>query len=112
MSFPTRLNSAVTVVEPAGKIALAEGADELHDTVIEVLETGSRKILMNLEAVTFMDSSGIGKLVHCLTSTTDRGGVLKLLKIPRKTSDVLEITQVLQLFEHFDDENEAIASFE
>ena len=50
--------------------------------------------------------------MHCLTSTTDRDGVLKLLKIPRKTYDVLEITQVLQLFEHFDDENEAIASFE
>ena len=60
MLFPTRLNSAVTVVEPEGKIALAEGADELHDTVIEVLETGSRAILMILEKVTFMYSSGIG----------------------------------------------------
>jgi anti-anti-sigma factor len=112
MSFPTRLNADVTVVEPEGKIALAAGADELHDTVVEVLEGGSRKILMNLEGVSFMDSSGIGKLVHCLTSTTDQDGTLKLLKIPRKTYDVLEITQVLQLFEHFDDESEAIASFE
>ena len=112
MPFPTRINSDITVVEPEGKIALAGGAEEIYDTVAGVLESGSRKILMNLENVSFMDSSGIGKLVHCLTSTTDRGGVLKLLKIPRKTYDVLEITQVLQLFEHFEEEEEAIASFE
>jgi anti-sigma B factor antagonist len=112
MSFPIRLNAGVTVIEPEGKIALAGGADEIHNTVVEVLDTGTGKILMNLEGVSFMDSSGIGKLVHCLTSTTDRDGAFKLLKIPRKIYDVLEITQVLQLFEHFDDEQEAIASFE
>jgi anti-anti-sigma factor len=112
MPFPTRLNSGVTIVEPQGKIVLSAGAEELHDTVSDVLEGGSRKIILDLENVSFMDSSGIGKLVHCLTSTTDRQGSLKLLKIPRKVFDVLEITQVLQLFEHFDDEDTAIASFE
>jgi anti-sigma B factor antagonist len=112
MTFPTRLNSGVTIIEPEGKIVLAGGADTLHDSVEHVLEEGSRKIVLNLENVTFMDSTGVGKLVHCLTTTTNRDGTLKLLKIPRRIYDVLEITQVLQLFGHFDDEDEAIASFE
>lgn len=112
MPFPTRLISDVTIVEPQGRIALTDGAEELHDTVVDVLDGGSRKILLDFEKVSFMDSSGIGKLVHCLTSTTNREGALKLLKVPQRVFDVLEITQVLQLFEHFADEEEAVASFD
>lgn len=112
MPFPTRINSGVPIIEAQGRIVLAEGANVLHDTVVEVLDTGSKKIILDLEAVTFMDSSGVGKLVHCLTSTTDRDGVLKLLKIPQRVYDVLDITQVLQLFEHFTEEEEAVASFQ
>lgn len=111
MTYPTRVSSEVTIVDAEGKIVLTV-ADKIHDTVMDVLEGGSRKIILNLENVSFMDSSGIGKLVHCLTSTNDADGTLKLLKIPQRIKDVLEITQVLPLFEHFEDEAEAVASFE
>jgi anti-sigma B factor antagonist len=58
-----------------------------------------------------MDSSGVGELVSTYTTVTNRGGKLKLLNLPSKVSDILQITQLITVFEVYDDEKEAVASF-
>ena len=72
---------------------------------------GANNILVNLGNVTTIDSSGIGELVSAYTTVTNRGGKLKLLRLPPKVEDILQITQLMTVFEVFDDEAEALDSF-
>jgi anti-sigma B factor antagonist len=75
------------------------------------LEAGTRDLLINLADVSTIDSSGIGELVSAYTTVTNRGGSLKLLNLPAKVRDILQITQLVTVFDIFDDEVDAIASF-
>ena len=63
------------------------------------------------EGVTTIDSSGVGELVSAFTTVTNRGGKLKLVNLPPKVNDILQITQLITVFEVYDTEDEALASF-
>ena len=111
MEIAVRKESGVTILEPKGKITIGVGDIALREKVHEVLDGGDKSILINLEAVTTIDSSGIGELVSGYTTVTNRGGKLKLLHLPPKVQDILQITQLVTVFEVHDDEGEAVASF-
>ena len=61
--------------------------------------------------VSTIDSSGVGELVSAFTTVTNRGGKLKLVNLPPKVNDILQITQLITVFEVYDNEDEAVASF-
>ena len=111
MKITARQESGVTILEPKGKITIGIGDVMLREAVLEQIEQGHLKILVDLAAVTTMDSSGIGELVSAYTTVSNRGGALKLLHLPPKVHDILAITQLITVFEVFDDESEAVASF-
>jgi anti-sigma B factor antagonist len=75
------------------------------------LADGARKLLIDLGDVATIDSSGVGELVSAFTTVTNRGGKLKLVNLPPKVNDILQITQLITVFETFDNVDEAIASF-
>lgn len=75
------------------------------------LEGGVTKILLNLGDVSYIDSSGIGELVSAFTTTKNRGGELKLVNLTKKMHDLLQITKLYTVFDVYEDESEAIASF-
>lgn len=101
----------VTVIILSGKITIGEGDEALRNIISEVLEQGKRKILFNLEKVKYMDSAGIGELIRCYTTVTNKGGKLKLLNLTTKIKDLLTITKLISIFEDFTDEDEAVKSF-
>ncbi|MEJ2086061.1 MAG: STAS domain-containing protein [Acidobacteriota bacterium] len=111
MKIPARHNLGVTILEPKGKITIGVGDVALREAVHEAVEAGAVKILINLEDVTTIDSSGIGELVAAYTTVTNRGGNLRLMKLPPKVQDILQITQLVTVFDVYDSEDEAIASF-
>jgi len=111
MKITTRENNGVTILEPQGKITIGAGDVELREAVLAELDAGHTHLLMDLSGVSTMDSSGIGELVAAFTSVNNRGGKLKLLKLPPKITDILQITQLITVFEVFDDEAEAVASY-
>lgn len=111
MKIDQRQRDGVTILAPKGKITIGVGDVALRNAVHETLDAGHQKILIDLSGVSTIDSSGVGELVSAYTTVTNRGGKLKLLKIPPKVSDVLQITQLITVFESFDDEDEAVASF-
>ena len=111
MKIAMRQVGEVTVLEPSGKITIGVGDVALREAVVEQIEAGHLKILVDLAGVTTMDSSGIGELVSAYTTVSNRGGALKLLHLPPKVHDILAITQLITVFEVFDDEAEAVASF-
>lgn len=112
MKIETRKEGGVTILEPQGKITIGEGDVALRDAVVKALDDGAKHLLIDLHATTTIDSSGIGELVSAYHTVTRRGGSLKLLNLPPKVHDILQITQLVTVFEVFDDEVEALMSFQ
>jgi len=101
----------VTVIDANGRITLGEGSSTFRDAIKDMTAKGSRKLLLNLGDVTYIDSSGIGELVSGFTSVTNQGGQLKLLNLTKRVKDLLQITKLYTVFEVFDDEAAAVRSF-
>lgn len=112
MKIPARHTSGVTILEPKGKITIGVGDVALREAVHEAVDAGATKILIDLGEVSTIDSSGIGELVAAYTTVTNRGGNLKLLNLPPKVQDILQITQLVTVFDVLESEEDAIASFE
>jgi anti-sigma B factor antagonist len=111
MKANTRQVNGVTVVDMSGRITLGEGSVILRDTIRDLLSRGSKKILLNLGDVTYIDSSGIGELVSAFTSVRNQGGELKLLNLTKKVHDLLQITKLYTVFDIKDDETAAVGAF-
>lgn len=111
MKFTTREVSGVTVLSLSGKITLGEGGMTLREEVRNVVAKGSKKILLNLGDVNYIDSSGLGELVSAFTAVKNAGGELKLVNLTKKVSDLLVITKLVTVFDVKDDEAAGIASF-
>jgi anti-anti-sigma factor len=111
MKIEARHVQGVTVLAPKGKITIGVGDVALREAVSEALEAGAKNLLLDLGGVSTIDSSGIGELVSAYTTVTNRGGKLKLYNLPSKVTDILQITQLIQVFEIFDDEGSALLSF-
>lgn len=112
MTIDTRTSNGVTILDIHGKITIGEGSAEIRNKVRDLLQSGRKQILLNLGDVSYVDSSGIGELVSSYTTVTNQGGDLKLLNLTRKLRELLAITKLLTVFDSFEDEKEAIESFQ
>ena len=101
----------VTILDLSGKVTIGEGSVALRSAIRRLLGEGKNKILMNLGGVGYIDSSGIGELVSSFTAVNKEGGSLKLLNLTQKIQDLLAITKLLTVFDVYDTEAEALASY-
>lgn len=111
MKIDKRERDGVLILDVEGKITIGKGDIALREAVHKALDDGERKVVIRLANVSTIDSSGVGELVSAFTTVTNRGGKLKLLNLPPKVNDILQITQLITVFEVFDNEAEAVASF-
>ena len=111
MKLVTRLIDCVEVVQINGRIDLGEGSAAVRDVVRDLLGKGRKKILLNLADVDYIDSAGLGSLVSSFTSVRNDGGELKLVHLTKKVQDLLQMTRLYTVFDIFDDETEALKSF-
>jgi len=101
----------VTILDLSGKVTIGEGSVALRSAIRRLLDEGKNKILLNLGSVGYIDSSGIGELVSSFTAVNKEGGSLKLLNLTQKIQDLLAITKLLTVFDVYDAEAEALASY-
>ena len=111
MEIVERTVSDVTVLDLKGKMTLGEGDELLKDKINSLLASGKKKLLLNLEAVPYIDSAGLGEVVRTYTTVSRQGGSLKLLNLTKRIEDLLSITKLLTVFDTFDSEAEAIQSY-
>jgi anti-sigma B factor antagonist len=111
MKATVRPVDSIIVVDVSGRITLGEGCTQLRELIRDQLSKGHKNILLNLADVTYIDSSGIGELVSAYTGVAKQGGSLKLLNLTKKVHDLLQITKLYTVFDIYDDEAKAIASF-
>lgn len=102
----------VTVIDAVGRITLGEGSSTFRDSIKDLVSKGNKKVLLNLAEVSYIDSSGIGELVSGFTTVSNAGGSLKLLNLTKRIQDLLQITKLYTIFEVFDDEAAALATFQ
>lgn len=102
-------NVSILVLE--GRITIGDGDVEMREAIMGLVELGQTRILLDMARVSYMDSSGVGELLSCLTKVMDKGGHLKLLNISTKIKNLLHIAQILSVFEYYNDTKEAVASF-
>ena len=111
MKIDSRTVGDVHILDCSGKITLGEGTMAVRNTVLDILKTGGRKIVLNLADVNYIDSQGVGELVRSFTTVIDQGGQLKLLCLTKKIREILTITRLLTVFQVFDSETASVASF-
>jgi len=111
MNIATRTVDAVTIVDLDGTLKLGEDTEQLRTHIRGFLDAGSKKILLNMQDVHQLDSSGVGELVRAFATARSREGQLKLLNLTKRLHDLLSVTKLLTVFETFEDERRAIDSF-
>jgi anti-sigma B factor antagonist len=111
MKIEKRTVGDVLILDCSGKITLGEGTMAIRNTVMDLLKDGEKKIVMNLADVNYIDSSGIGELVRTYITVSSGGGQMKLLSLTKKIQELLQITKLLTVFQVYDSESAAVASF-
>ena len=112
MEIDVRKREEVQVIHLHGDLKIGEPVDTFRQTVEELFGNGDSRIVVNVGDVPMIDSSGIGALVRLLTIAKQRGGALKLVNPSKLAVQTLKIVGLLNLFEIYNDEGEAISSFE
>ena len=111
MDIKERVVGGVSILDLSGKIVLGEGDVQLKDRIKDLLGDGQRRILLNLAEVNYIDSAGLGSLIGSYTTVKRDGGSLKLVNLTKRIQDLLAITKLITVFETFDNEADALASF-
>jgi len=111
MQIEERVVDNVTVLDLKGKLTLGDGDELLKDKINSLIQQGRKMILLNLEAVPYIDSAGLGEIVRTYTTVSRQGGKLKLVHLTKRITDLLMITKLLTVFETFDTESEAFKSY-
>jgi anti-sigma B factor antagonist len=107
----TRQVGDVAIADFRGRIVLGEESAHLRNLVSELLKQGRKKILFNLAEVTHIDTSGLGNLINALAQARKQGGELKLVNLPQKVQDLMQITKLYTVFDILNDETVAVRSF-
>lgn len=111
MTVSERSIGDVSVFDLDGRIAIQEGASQLGTCMRHALHQGRINVVLNLSAVPYIDSTGLGELVRAAITASQMGGGLKLARVARRVRELLVITKLLTVLEVFDDEADAVASF-
>jgi anti-sigma B factor antagonist len=112
MVIEERVIGDITILDLKGKMTLGEGDELLKDKINSLIHQGQKKLLLNLEGVPYIDSAGLGEIVRTYTTVSRQGGNLKLVNLTKRITDLLSITKLLTVFETFDNEAEALKSFQ
>jgi anti-sigma B factor antagonist len=111
MEINERIVGGVTILDLNGKLTIGDGAQLLKDKSESLVFQGRKQVIVNLGAVPYIDSGGLGQLVACYTTLTRAGGRLTLVNLNTRNHDLLSITKLVSVFETFDTEREAIDSY-
>jgi anti-sigma B factor antagonist len=106
-----REREGVTILDMKGRITVGPEAGALREAVGSAVADGITQLVLNLEHVDFIDSTGLGALVMCSTTMRKAGGTVKLLNLNRRNIELLVMTKLTTVFETYNDETDAVNSF-
>ena len=111
MEIEQRQSGDVIILDLRGKLTIGSGDELLKDKIHSLIQQGHKNLLLNLAAVPYVDSAGLGAIVSSYTTVSRGGGSLKLLGLTSRIADLLSITKLLTVFDTYESESDAVASF-
>ena len=111
LKLNTRESKGVVVIDVGGRLTMGEASAAIREEIRDEMDHGVRKVLLNLADVSYIDSAGLGELTAAYTTVRNRGGELKLLNLTKRVHDLMQITKLYTVFDVYDDEKAAVASF-
>ena len=111
LQFSIRESTDVTILDLQGRVTIGVDSDLLNGHLKKLVAQGVRKLLLNLEDVTQLDSMGISAVVATYVSLSRQGGSLKLVCPRGRVQDVLRVIRLADFIPTFEDETQALASF-
>jgi anti-sigma B factor antagonist len=112
LNINERRNGSVVILDLQGNIRLGKDNTDLHQILRRLVEQGEKNVLINLAEVSRIDSSGLGELVAGYATLQKNGGDLKLLNLTLKVNELMMITKLLTVFDVYENEAEAVQSFD
>jgi len=112
MKIKESIHGKVAVISPSGNLMGGSDTTDLHDHVKSLIADGIKNVVIDLGKVTWMNSSGLGSLIACMTSVKNAGGALRLSGVTDKVNSLLMITQLIRIFDTYGTADRAVAAFQ
>ncbi|MBI2149410.1 MAG: STAS domain-containing protein [Acidobacteria bacterium] len=104
----TRKVNGHIVVEASGRLDFGESCLQLRELAKRLTSDGNRQVVLNMQGISYVDSAGIGLLLSVYATIRNQGGDLKLVNVSPRVKELLRITNLLRVFDIFEDESVAI----
>ncbi len=111
MKIKERRRDGVAILDISGKIMGGPDAEAFNEVLRTLMHEGIHNVLVNLERVKWVNSTGLGILISGYTTLQRAGGELKLLKVTERIENIFIVSKLSTVFQSFDDEDEAVRSF-
>ncbi len=111
LEITQREREGIVILDLDGRLTVGQEAGALREAVLKLSAEARHNVVLNLEKVEYIDSTGLGGLVICFTTLKRDGGALKLLNLNRRNVELLVLTKLQTVFEVFNDEQDSVNSF-
>jgi anti-sigma B factor antagonist len=111
MEISVRQQNGINVLEVRGRLTIGEPAEQLNEALQSIVQGGGRKVVINLNSVPQIDSSGISSLVRVSIQLAREGGGVHLVCGPGRVRDALTVTRLIEAIPTYDSDSAAAASF-
>jgi|ERR1044072_1462268 anti-sigma B factor antagonist len=111
LSITERSKGSVVILDLKGQIKLGEGNIRLHNAILDLVAKGTKNVVLNLESVSSIDSSGLGEIIASHVTLKKNHGALKLLGLTKRVRELMVITKLLTVLDCFKTEADAVSSF-
>jgi len=111
MEIQRREREGITILDLKGRLAVGESCTLLRESVNEQMAQGNKQVILNLQHIDYIDSTGLGSMVICYTSLQKIGGGLKLVNLNRRNLELMLLTKLSTIFQIFAEEQESVNSF-
>jgi anti-sigma B factor antagonist len=106
-----REKEEIVILDVDGRLVVGEECSQIREHIQALAAAGRNRVILNLQEVDYIDSTGLGALVICFTTLKKAGGALKLLNLTKRNIELLVLTKLTTVFEIFNDEQDAVNSF-
>ena len=111
LEIDRREKEGIVVLDLKGRLVVGDPSLKLREKVGAEIAQGSRKLILNLGDVDYIDSTGLGSMVICYTTMQKASGSLKLSKLNKRNIELMLLTKLSTVFEIFPEEQDAVNSF-
>ena len=104
-------DKGIIVIEPKGNFVGGEETDDLRDNIKSLSEGDNKKLVIDLSEVLYLNSTALGVLISAHANYAKRDGQIKLCNLNKNIKNLFVITKLALIFDSYENQEEAIASF-